>query len=198
MNLHKFALTAVVMACSFGAHAAVIGTNGGGYGSFLTLASTGPLAGTFSGNGNVIATEIGGSIMSASTPESTRPQLAVGNYLSDSGTGTTTLTFAAGVPYISFLWGTPDTYNVLTVNDKTFRSSDFSFIGNGVPGTGGYVQFTGTEGTLISKLTFSNNPTINAFETANYSITPVPEPETYALMLGGLGLLGFIARRRHS
>jgi hypothetical protein len=26
---------------------------------------------------------------------------------------------------------------------------------------------------------------------------PVPEPETYALMLAGLGLVGFAARRRH-
>ena len=30
------------------------------------------------------------------------------------------------------------------------------------------------------------------------TLVPVPEPETYGLMLGGLGLLGFLARRRKS
>jgi choice-of-anchor C domain-containing protein len=30
----------------------------------------------------------------------------------------------------------------------------------------------------------------------NITITPVPEPETYAMMLAGLGLLGVVARRR--
>jgi PEP-CTERM motif len=28
------------------------------------------------------------------------------------------------------------------------------------------------------------------------AVTPVPEPETYAMMLAGLGLMGTIARRR--
>jgi DNA-binding beta-propeller fold protein YncE len=32
--------------------------------------------------------------------------------------------------------------------------------------------------------------------TSVYSLTPVPEPETYALMLAGLGLVGFMARRK--
>jgi hypothetical protein len=27
-------------------------------------------------------------------------------------------------------------------------------------------------------------------------LAPVPEPETYGMLLGGLGLLGFLARRR--
>lgn len=33
---------------------------------------------------------------------------------------------------------------------------------------------------------------------ANYTVTlaPVPEPESYAMLLAGLGLMGFIARRR--
>jgi hypothetical protein len=30
------------------------------------------------------------------------------------------------------------------------------------------------------------------------SINAVPEPETYAMMLAGLGVMGFIARRRKS
>ncbi|MDO9149899.1 MAG: choice-of-anchor I family protein [Methylotenera sp.] len=34
--------------------------------------------------------------------------------------------------------------------------------------------------------------------TSVYSLAPVPEPETYAMLLAGLGLLGFTARRRKS
>ena len=30
----------------------------------------------------------------------------------------------------------------------------------------------------------------------NQSVGAIPEPETYALMLAGLGALGFVARRR--
>jgi hypothetical protein len=42
--------------------------------------------------------------------------------------------------------------------------------------------------------TVSNN--VNAVFQGNLSIAAVPEPSTYALMLGGLGLVGFVARRR--
>lgn len=34
------------------------------------------------------------------------------------------------------------------------------------------------------------------FVGANYTVTAVPEPETYALMLAGLGAVAFVARRR--
>lgn len=33
---------------------------------------------------------------------------------------------------------------------------------------------------------------------ANYSVTAVPEPTTYAMLLGGLGLMGFVARRKNA
>ncbi|MRW84714.1 PEP-CTERM sorting domain-containing protein [Pseudoduganella sp. FT26W] len=40
------------------------------------------------------------------------------------------------------------------------------------------------------------NPTGLRVEFSSSNIAAVPEPETYAMLLGGLGLLGFIARRR--
>ena len=38
----------------------------------------------------------------------------------------------------------------------------------------------------------------NSISDVNHAflLTPVPEPETYAMLLAGLGLLGFMARRR--
>lgn len=38
----------------------------------------------------------------------------------------------------------------------------------------------------------------NATYSGTLNVTPVPEPETYALMLAGLGAIGFLARRRRS
>jgi len=41
----------------------------------------------------------------------------------------------------------------------------------------------------------TNHPSWGSFHVAP-KISPIPEPETYAMMLAGLGLLGFSARRR--
>lgn len=49
------------------------------------------------------------------------------------------------------------------------------------------LQFNGTGNTLLSGVDFPQT-----------DVTAIPEPETYAMLLAGLGLLGFVARRRKS
>jgi hypothetical protein len=47
-------------------------------------------------------------------------------------------------------------------------------------------------GTVIDNQSTYNH----AFVIDNLSVSAVPEPETYAMMLAGLGLMGFMGRRR--
>jgi len=61
--------------------------------------------------------------------------------------------------------------------------------------TNGGLSFTAAEGVN----TGTSAITGVAIHEFNFSITyanPVPEPETWAMMLGGLGVMGFVARRR--
>ncbi|WP_294765792.1 FxDxF family PEP-CTERM protein [uncultured Rhodoferax sp.] len=71
-------------------------------------------------------------------------------------------------------------------NDLDSSAAGFSFknvaVGNYIVKASGYV--TGSQYPNLSLVA------------ANYTITPVPEPESYALLLAGLGLVGTIARRR--
>ena len=51
----------------------------------------------------------------------------------------------------------------------------------------------------ISALNLANDPPKNGLSNAElYGVSPAPEPATYALMLAGLGLVSFMARRRKS
>lgn len=45
---------------------------------------------------------------------------------------------------------------------------------------------------------YQGNYTAEAYGLNNVRVTAVPEPETYAMMLAGLGALGFMARRRRA
>ena len=45
---------------------------------------------------------------------------------------------------------------------------------------------------------FKLNSALSASYAGNISISPVPEPETYAMLLAGLGMIGFSIRRRKS
>lgn len=92
-------------------------------------------------------------------------------------------------------------------------------IANGTFGLYSDADGDGLNGTLISSTTFGGNSTslaVNSVGAGSYywaisgnatgnlggiynfttNTAPVPEPETYALMLAGLGLLGFVGKRR--
>lgn len=47
---------------------------------------------------------------------------------------------------------------------------------------------------------YAGSAKVNAYATVtyNYEVTAVPEPETYGMLLAGLGLLGVVARKRKS
>lgn len=197
----KSILAATALCAAMGANAQVTGTLGGGFGTFLELSDLGL-------SGGSVATLSGGTVYTADQPFADIPAGGIfgGDFLAAGPTpgSPATLTFTGtGLDYISFLWGSPDTYNVLTVTSTVggpffFSTASLGFaVSNGDQSFSQYVQFTATPGSKITSLSFSNSPSINSFESANYSVTtPVPEPETYALLLAGLGVVGFMARRR--
>jgi len=80
-----------------------------------------------------------------------------------------------------------DPHNPFLAQSATFT---FSF-------TGGV---TANSLSSLSNVMFQFGTTDNQFQlgscTAGCIVTTVPEPETYAMVLSGLGLLGFVARRR--
>ena len=200
MRMMKLALmTTALCAMPSVANAALVGSLGGGTGPFLSLSSAGL-------NGGSVATLVGGTVYANDRPFADIPAGGVfgGMFLAAGPTpgALATLNFTTPTNYLSFLWGSPDTYNRLTVTTnmgvQTFTTSSLGFpVSNGNQSFSQYVQFAASAGETITSVAFSNNPSVNAFETANFSIgSAVPEPATWAMMLVGFGAVGYSMRRR--
>jgi hypothetical protein len=158
-----------------------------------------------------VASLSGGEVLAASTPTAalptnTAPPIAtVGNFLAAGpadGGNDATLLFTTPTSELSFLWGSPDTFNTLSIVTNNEGTLTFTASSAGVTPPNGdqqfaeYVDFVGTAGTMIESITFES--TSNAFEVSNFAVSGVPEASTWAMMaLGFLGL-GFLGYRKSS
>jgi len=115
-----------------------------------------------------------------------------------------TITFTPTVS--GFLNGSLVTTSSNPATDINFTSGTVNGVAFNFSPTGsnewGFTNVAYGTGPLVLKLFGIAAPSLAAGTsiTASYggtlNVSAVPEPETYAMMLGGLGLIGFLARRR--
>ncbi len=167
-------------------------------GAVTTDFNSGSLPGNYSGGDVKLGSQTNDW---ATPPGDTSYYYSVGPSTSTPGTAT----FASPLSYFGFYWGSPDTYNnlellsgtsVLKSWTGTQLASLMSVSNNGNQSVGVFVNILADNAAeYFDAVRFTS--TTNAFETDNHAtIAAIPEPETYALMGLGLGLLGFVARRR--
>jgi len=183
------------------ANAQVVGAGGQASLPFATLSSTGL-------NNGTLATLVGGRVFTSDQPFADIPKGGVfgGTFLAVGPTSgvSALLTFTQPVNLFGFLLGSPDAYNQLTVTSTrgtyTFSPSTLGLPTNGDQTVSRYVNFgTTSVGELILSAAFTNVPSIDAFETANFSAglaAAVPEPAAWAMMILGMGAIGFAMRRQ--
>jgi hypothetical protein len=88
----------------------------------------------------------------------------------------------------------------LTLDSVSFTSGTVgSLIDSDLSATGfSFHNVAAGDYVVTASGTLANNGQMHntAFVRANYEVSAVPEPETFAMLLAGLGLMGAIARRR--
>jgi len=129
-----------------------------------------------------------------------RPVGSLDNFWSIQAGQTGTVSFSSGIDYYGVLWGSPDTspWNTVKFLNGSTVLGTYGGQDTGLSNDWGNTTYfnvsTGT-GPLITSIVFTASQ--NAFETDNHAyVAAIPEPETYAMLLAGLGLLGFATRRR--
>lgn len=139
----------------------------------------------------------------AAAPAGTTPGTHFLTVPDSTSNGSATLKLGGSYKYVSFYWGSIDDYNTLELLDAGGNLL-YSVTGSGLPAP---TAANGNQQAPTSnrRVTFSSDAVNIAqlrLSSTNYAFeidtvaAAVPEPATWALMIGGLGLVGFAARRR--
>jgi hypothetical protein len=152
---------------------------------------------------------LGGSVVIGASGSAASPPVDTSYYYTVGPTAGTPgiLALSSLSSYFGFYMGSPDDYNSLSLYNgatllKTYTGVDFAALigapANGNQSVGLYVNiFASNASEYFNGVRFSS--TTNAFETDNHAVlAAIPEPQTYAMMLAGLGLVGFMVRRRRN
>jgi PEP-CTERM motif len=146
-----------------------------------------------------IATAIGSSSAAAAPAN----DATVYGYVSSALTPNFATLSTPNVKSISFYWGSIDSYNSLDVLGAG-NSLLLTITGNDLPPDNGdqfaaatnrRIFITAGAGETITGLTFRSTGVAFEFDTI---AAAVPEPQTWAMLIGGFGMVGFAARRRRS
>ena len=127
---------------------------------------------------------------------------STGNFAAVHAGGSYSIAFTP-TSLLSFVVGSLDTYNTLTLAFADGTST--AYVGSQITGggqadgnqivgaTNGVVSYATGSGPLITSASFTSGA--NSFEFDNIAVG-VPEPATWALMIGGFGVVGAAMRRR--
>jgi hypothetical protein len=146
----------------------------------------------------------GGNYKNVSDLNGTRPTGSTGNYYAVGGVNGNPaildLSSFLNIGSLSFLWGTPDNFNLLEVLDGG-GNSIFEFRGNPDVSTtlaDSLVTLNFDDATSGSVKALRFTATGTAFEIDNVAVRAVPEPGVWAMMLIGFAAMGFSLRRREN
>jgi hypothetical protein len=115
----------------------------------------------------------------------------------------TIITFnGSGATYFGFYLGSSDAANTVTAYGSdgsitTWTGADLIALKpGGAFQDSFYVNLWSTNGTTFTSIVLSSDVTPMETDNHAYILAAVPEPETYALLLGGLAMVGAAVRRR--
>ena len=140
-------------------------------------------------------------LVQGSTPNITAAPAGDTSYYLSTGTSSVDINLASSPSdYFGLYWGSIDTYNTIALTQangkvQTYTGAQIASL-DGISADGttsAYVNFF-ANGPGITDIRLSS--TQFAFESDNHAFSATPEPSTWILTAGGLGLAGLMIRRK--